>query len=49
MKVLDITAIAISQGLISGWGWACAWELIVRAAVSSYIRFGFWAKGFTEN
>jgi len=40
MKVLDITAIAISQGLMSGCACSCAWELIVtRAASSSYIRF----------
>src|SRR5581483_10342356 len=38
MKVLDITAMAISQGLMSGR--ACGWELIVTGCGSSYIRFG---------
>jgi len=44
MNVLDMTAIAINQGLISGW--ACGWELIGRSTGSSYIRFTLDTKGF---
>jgi hypothetical protein len=44
MKVLDITAIAISHGLMSGR--ACGGELIVRSGGSTYIRFGLRATGF---
>jgi hypothetical protein len=39
MKVLDMTAIAISHGLISGIAWA--WELIVRdSTFDSYLPAG---------
>jgi hypothetical protein len=45
IKVLDMTATAISQGLISGR--ACEGELIVRTGGSSYIRFGLGVLGFS--
>jgi hypothetical protein len=46
MKVLDMTAMAISQGLISGK--ACGLELIVLGYSSSYIRFDIRTLGFME-
>src|SRR5436305_5361319 len=45
MKVLDMTATAISHGLMSGR--ACEGELIVRTVGSSYIRFGLRRLGFS--
>src|SRR3954453_18483994 len=45
IKVLDMTATAISHGLMSGR--SCEGELIVRPVGSSYIRFGLWVLGFS--
>jgi len=47
MNVLDMTATAINQGLMSGR--ACGCELIVTGYDSSYIRFGLLVIGFSEN
>jgi hypothetical protein len=44
MKVLDMTAIAINHGLMSGMGLACV--LIVTCVNSNYIRFGLLKVGF---
>jgi hypothetical protein len=46
MNVLDMTATAINQGLMSGR--ACGWELIVTEYDSSYIRFALLVIGFSE-
>src|SRR5437667_3113370 len=46
IKVLDMTAMAISQGLISGR--ACGLELIVLGYGSRYIRFDIPTLGFME-
>jgi hypothetical protein len=46
IKVLDITAMAINQGFISGCAWG--WELILGAGDSTFIRFDLSLIGFSE-